>query len=73
MTVAYTADQAPLKDAHTNATAIGTIGETAVMNNSTQDDTAAKVDFGNASTAVASVVIRFRAEVHREFSELYGG
>ena len=54
VTVAYTADQAPLKDAHGNETEIGTIGETAVMNNSTQDDTAAKVDFGDSTTAVAT-------------------
>ena len=43
---------AALTDATINATAIGTIGETAVMNNSTQDDTAAKADFGDSTTAV---------------------
>ena len=54
VTVAYTAGSAALTDAHDNATAIGTIGETAVMNNSTQDDTAAKVDFGSSTTAVSA-------------------
>ena len=43
-----------------NSTSVGTIGETAVMNNSTQDDTAAKVDFGDNTTALPAVVIRSR-------------
>ena len=70
VTVAYAADTTnavQLEDRHGDGTDIAAISATSVTNNSGKDLTAATVDFGSSTTAVASdggsVVLKFNEQL----------